>query len=159
MDKGKTVIKGEGPVDAEVIKKPPTKRSPPICQQCDVSGHIRHRCPQRQGQKKLSRHAPLGTRPPTRYQAPQHQRQQQRSVLVNQKWIPKKDTSRHYEETLQTPKRDLSYDRLPLFRSFMHSLLRYMEKQLEDNPPSPQERQDCDNKDDDTHPSGRNGPT
>jgi hypothetical protein len=54
--------------------------------------------------------------------------------------IPKKDTSRHYKETLQIPKRDLSYEGPPLFSSFMHSLLRYMEKQLKDDPPSPQER-------------------
>jgi hypothetical protein len=53
VDMGKVVIGGEGPVDAEIIKKPPTKRSPPICHHCGVSGDIRPRCPQRQGQKKL----------------------------------------------------------------------------------------------------------
>jgi hypothetical protein len=31
VDKGKAVIGGEGSVDAEIIKMPPTKRSPPIC--------------------------------------------------------------------------------------------------------------------------------
>jgi hypothetical protein len=159
VNKGKAVIGGEGPVDAEIIKKPPTKRSHPICHHCDVSGHIRPGCPQRQGQKKLSRHPPSGTRPPARYQASQHQHQQQRFVPANQKWIPKKDTSRHYKETLKTPKRYPSYEGPPLFSSFMHSLLRWMENQLKDGQLSPQERQDWDRKDEDTHPSKGNGPT
>jgi DnaJ-class molecular chaperone len=67
MDKGKAVIGGEGQVNAEIIKQPPTKRSPPICHHCGVSGHIQPRCPQQQGHKKLSRHAPLRIRPPARY--------------------------------------------------------------------------------------------
>jgi len=72
-DKGKAVIGGEDPVGIEIIKKPPTKRSHPICHRCGVIGHIRPRCPQCQGQKELSRHATSGTRPLARYQALQHQ--------------------------------------------------------------------------------------
>jgi hypothetical protein len=49
MDKGKDAIGREGPVDGEIIKKPPTKISPPICHHCGVSGHIRPMCPQCQG--------------------------------------------------------------------------------------------------------------
>jgi len=45
------------------------------------------------------------------------------------------------------PKRDPSYEGQTLFSSFMHSLLRYMEKQLKDDPPSPQESEDWDRKD------------
>jgi hypothetical protein len=122
-------------------------------------GHIRPGWTQRQGQKKLSRHAPLGIRPPARYQVPQHQHQQQRFALVNQKWIPKKDKSRHYKETLQTPKRDQFYEGPPHFSSFMHSSLRWMENQLKDCQPSPQERHGWDRKDEETHPLRGNGPT
>jgi hypothetical protein len=43
VDKGKAVIGGEDPVGTEIIKKPPIKRSPPICHNCGVSGHIRTR--------------------------------------------------------------------------------------------------------------------
>jgi hypothetical protein len=85
VDKGKAIIGGEGLVDAEIINKPPTKKSPPICHHCGVSGHIRPRCPQRQGQKKLSRHTPSRTGPPIchhygvsghiRPRCPQHQGQ------------------------------------------------------------------------------------
>jgi hypothetical protein len=82
----KTVfVKPTGLVDAEIINKPPTKKSPPICHHCGVSGHIRPRCPQRQGQKKLSRHTPSRTGPPIchhygvsghiRPRCPQHQGQ------------------------------------------------------------------------------------
>jgi hypothetical protein len=70
VDKGNGVIGGEDLVGTEIIKKPFTKRSPPICHHYGVSGHIRPRCPQHQGQKKLSRHATSGTRLPARYQAP-----------------------------------------------------------------------------------------
>jgi hypothetical protein len=100
VDKAKTIIGGKGPINAKIIKKPPIKRSPPICPHCCVRGHIQPKCPQRQDQKKPSRHAPSGTRPQARCQAPQYQRQQYRFVPINQKWIPKKDTSKHYKETL-----------------------------------------------------------
>jgi hypothetical protein len=49
VDKGNSVIGGEGLIYVEIIKKPPTKRSPPICHHCGVSGHIQPRWPQRQG--------------------------------------------------------------------------------------------------------------
>jgi hypothetical protein len=41
------------------------------------------------------------------------------------------------------PKRDPLYEGPPLFSSFVHSLLRWMENQLKDDQPSQQERQDC----------------
>jgi hypothetical protein len=37
VDKGKAVIGGEGLVDEEIIKRPPTKRSPPTCHHYGVS--------------------------------------------------------------------------------------------------------------------------
>jgi hypothetical protein len=157
VDKGNAVTGGEVPVGTEIIKKPPTKRSPPICHHCGVSSHIRPRCPQRQGQKKLSRHTTSGTRPLARYQAPQHQRQQLRFVPINQKWILKKDKSRHDKEMLLTPKRDQFYEGPPLFSSLMQKLLRWMENQLKDS--QQQERQGWDKNDEDTHPSRGNGPT
>jgi hypothetical protein len=40
VDKENAVIGGEGLIDAKIIKKPHTKRSPPICHHCSVSGHI-----------------------------------------------------------------------------------------------------------------------
>jgi hypothetical protein len=56
-------------------------------------------------------------------------------------------------------KRDQFCEGPPHLSSFMHSLLRWMENQLKDCQPSPQERQGCDRKDEDTHPSSGNGPT
>jgi hypothetical protein len=40
IDKGKAVIGGEDSAVVELIQKPPTKRSPPICHHCGVSCHI-----------------------------------------------------------------------------------------------------------------------
>jgi hypothetical protein len=130
VDKGKAVIEREDPVGTKIIKKPSTKRSPPICHHCGVSGHIRPKRPHRQAQKKLSRHATLGTRPPARYQAPQHQRQQQRFVLANQSGKPEKNKSRHYKEKPQTPESNQIYEGLPLFSILMQNLLRWSESQL-----------------------------
>jgi hypothetical protein len=50
VDKGNAFI-GENPAAIELNKKPHTQRSPPICHHCDISGHIRSKCSQRQSQK------------------------------------------------------------------------------------------------------------
>jgi hypothetical protein len=70
--------------------------------------------------------------PHARYLAPRHQRQQQRFVPVKQVWLPKKKKSQHHKEKPQTPKKDPSYEELPIAGSFMRSLIRYMELQSKD---------------------------
>jgi hypothetical protein len=124
MDKRKVVIGGEDPVDTEIIKKPLTKRSLPICHHCGISGHIRPKCPQCQGKK---RHATLGTKPLARYLALQHQLQQHRFVPANLSGKTKKNKPRHYKEKLQRPEIDQSYEGPPIFSSLMQNLLRWME--------------------------------
>jgi hypothetical protein len=59
-----TVPEGEVLTIAQPFQKPPTRRKPHTCHHCGVSGHIRSRCPQRQAQNELSRHASSRSRPP-----------------------------------------------------------------------------------------------
>jgi len=128
-------------VVTKLIKKRPTKRSPPICHHCGIGGHIRPKCPQRHTQKEVSRHPTSGTKPPARYQAPQHQRQQQKFVPFNQSGKPKNDKSMHYKEKLQMPESDQYYMGLPIFSTLMLNLLKWMENQLNDCQQPPQEMQ------------------
>jgi hypothetical protein len=44
MDKGKAIIGGDVPAVAEPTQMPPTKREPPICHDCGLSGHSRPKC-------------------------------------------------------------------------------------------------------------------
>jgi hypothetical protein len=67
-----------------------------------------------------------------RYPAPRHKRQQQRFAPVKQAWLPKKNKSQHRDEKLQKPKKDPSYEELPIVGNFMRSLIRYMELQPKD---------------------------
>jgi hypothetical protein len=48
VDEGKAVMEGEVPTTAQPPQKPSTRRKPPTCHHCGVSGHIRPKCPQRQ---------------------------------------------------------------------------------------------------------------
>jgi hypothetical protein len=43
--------------------------------------------------------------------------------------LPKKNKSQHHEEKLQKPKKDPSYEELPIAGSFMWSLIKYMDLQ------------------------------
>jgi len=98
----------------------------PICHQCGVHNHDRPRGAQPQ------KDPPRKTGPYTRYPAPRHQRQHQRFARVKQTWLPKKNKSQHHEEKPQKPKKDPSYEGLPIAGSFMRSLIRYMELQPKD---------------------------
>jgi hypothetical protein len=98
----------------------------PICHQCGVHNHVRPRGPQPQ------KDPPRKTGPYTRYPAPRHQRQQQRFAPVKQAWLPKNNKSQYHEEKPQKPKKDPSYEELPIAGSFMRSLIRYMELQPKD---------------------------
>jgi len=78
VDKGKAVIDGDVLVVAKSSQKPPTKRKPPICHHCGLSGHIRPQCSLLKAQrskvnKELPRQATSSIRPLAQHQAPWHQ--------------------------------------------------------------------------------------
>jgi hypothetical protein len=98
----------------------------PICHQCGVHSHVKPRGPQPQ------KDSPRMTGPHTRYPAPRHQGQQHRFAPVKQAWLPKKNKSQHHEEKPYKPKKDPSYEELPIPGSFMRSLIKYMELQPKD---------------------------
>jgi hypothetical protein len=115
-------VKKELPKKDSVSIRPPRKHqaqrklsryAPPvhkiaICHQCGVNSHVRPRGPQPQ------KDPPRKSGPHARYLAPRHQRQQQRFVPVKQAWLPKKNISQPHEEKPQTPKKDPSYEELPI---------------------------------------------
>jgi hypothetical protein len=51
---------------------------------------------------------------------------------VKQAWLPKKNKFQLHEEKPQKPKKDPSYEELPIAGSFMRSLIRYTKLQLKD---------------------------
>jgi hypothetical protein len=78
--KGNIVCKNANHISAENVKQHSNKRSLPTCYHCDITGHIRPKCPQLQAQKKKSqRKLPTkttsGTLPSAGHQVPWHQRQ------------------------------------------------------------------------------------
>jgi len=115
VDKGKGIIRGEIIVAAEPVKKSLTKRSPPTCHHCGISGHIRPMCPQLQAQKskvkkELPKKATSKTQPPKVHQAP---RQHPRFVPANkQSGNPRNKKSRHFKKKPQEPNNNHLYDGL-----------------------------------------------
>jgi hypothetical protein len=118
VDKGKGIIGREVIAAAELVKKSHTKRSPPTCDHCGISGHIRPKCPQLQAQKlnvkkELPKKATSGTRSLKVHQAPWHQRQQPRFVFTNKHHgKPRDNQSRHFKKKPQKPNINNLYDEL-----------------------------------------------
>jgi hypothetical protein len=77
MDKGKATIGRDVPAVVEPTQIPLTKKEPPICHHCGLSGHIQPKCRLLHAQKlkvkkEPRRKASSGTRPLKEHQAPQH---------------------------------------------------------------------------------------
>jgi hypothetical protein len=120
--KGNIVCKNANHISTEKVKQHSNKRSLPTCHHCDITGHIRPKCPQLQAQKKkaqrkLPTKTTSGTLPSAGHQVPWHQRQQQRSVPKN--------TSRHYKKKLQKPNSNHAYEGL---LSSLQEMLRRIDK-------------------------------
>jgi hypothetical protein len=95
--KDNIVCKNSNHISTEKVKQHSNKRSLPTCHHCDITGHIRPKCPHLQAQKKkaqrkLPTKTTSGTLPSTGHQVP---RQQQLFVLKN--------TSRHYKKSRKSP--------------------------------------------------------
>jgi hypothetical protein len=94
--KGNIICENANLKSAETVKKHSNKRSMPTCHHCDITGHIRPKCPQLQVQKlEVQRELPIRstscTLPFTALQAPQYQLRQQKFVLANQSGKSKKN--------------------------------------------------------------------
>jgi hypothetical protein len=97
---------------AKNVKKHSNKRSMPTCHHCDITGHIRTKCPQLQKskvQRKLPTRATSSTLPLMALQTPRHQ---QKFVPANQSGKPKKNKSMHYKRKPQKSNGSHGYERL-----------------------------------------------
>jgi len=76
--KDNIVYKNANYISAEKVKQHSNKRSLPTCHHCDITGHIRPKCPQLQAQKKkaqrkLPTKTTSGTLPSAGHQVTWHQ--------------------------------------------------------------------------------------
>jgi hypothetical protein len=134
--KGNVICKNANYNSAENVKKHSNKRSLPTCHHCDITSHIRLKCPQLQAQKskvqkELPTRATSGTLLPTTLQAPRHQQQ---FVLANQSGKLKKNKSRRYKRKSQKPNSSHGYEGL---LSLIQGMLRSMANMDMTRKPSP----------------------
>jgi len=169
VDKGKAVMKEEGPIIPQPPANLPVRRKTPTCHHCGKPGHIRPNCSLWQVQRKKKWQTPktpmchqcgvsLHIRPkcpppkslrhhrsPPRNHAPKHQ-QLQKPTQAKKTWVPKTLCM----EEQKTTRKEISYEATSSVNTFMQGLIRFLTLQLK------KEGQD---KDEDTHSPRGSRPT
>jgi hypothetical protein len=148
VDKGKAIMKGEGPIIPQPPAKLPIRRKPLTCHHCGKPGHIRPNCPHWQvhqcGVSSHIRPRCPPPKPPKHYRSPPRNhvpkiQQLQKPTQAKKTWVPKK-----------TAEREISSEETSSASSFMQDLVRFLTLQL---------KKEGLDKDEDTHSSRASKPT